>query len=684
MKKIISLALSLVLVSSAFAGSCLSAQETADGDAAQKIGLICSDPGFESGRLTVGAPETDIGMGAWGEEKKTEFGGGLSITDEDAANGKYSLKVKTPSWKSEFALGLNVEKNTVYTLSFKIKTVGANGGKWDSEASMRIREASISPDNELKYGNYITNNQVINDTRRTGWQQRYFTFKSGDTDLVHMYFGSCNDGQLQEKSTMYLDDISLEEITDNGIIEPLANGSGFEEPLETFMPVMSGSGTMPSWTEEQCTEYKGGVSQSAENPHSGNYSCKILAPDGGGNSGIAAFNVCANTDYVFNFWARCDKAGVNSNASVTVNELVGIGWATTTYSKTPLMSSTVFGDKLSNEWKHFTYVFHSKNAATVHLVIDGLDAAEPIYLDDITLQKSCLKNGAFETDATGWSGSGNAETEWDKWSRTSGFGSLKPMTHYQYQEVRTEFSVKPYTNYKVSFNYQGTPNWLTVKIKYKNNNNKEVSLHEDQVATLCNIENQEKWHAWTNGSLIFNSLNNSSLLLTFMSPVVVNGGPNDCGRLDDIYIVEQLDNTITVDDASKLLFSVDKTSVASGDTVTVRLKAPLSDFVFEEGVNKELFVVPDKDTDVVNNDDLRNVESESIIVPLNANDMEYTFTMKGYSTLAGVSAKYRYNLVEDGKVDILDLVRLKKESSKENPQFGATDLAKLRIYLLSN
>lgn len=677
MKKIISLALSLVLVSSAFAGSCLSAQETADGDAAQKIGLICSDPGFESGRLTVGAPATDTGMGAWGEENKTKFGGGLSITDEDAANGKYSLKVKTPSWKSEFALGLNVEKNTVYTLSFKIKTVGADGGLWSSEASMQIREASISADNKLEYGNNITNNQVINDTRRTGWQQRYFTFKSGNTALVHMYFGSCNDGRLQEKSTMYLDDISLEEITDNGIIEPLANGSGFEEPLETFMPVMSGSGTMPSWTEAQCIEWNGGVSQSAINPHSGNYSCKILAPDGGGKSGIAAFNICADTDYVFNFWARCDKAGVNSKASVTVNELVGIGWATTTYSETPLMSSTVFGDKLSNEWKQFTYVFHSKNAATVHLVIDGLDKAEPIYLDDITLQKSCLKNGAFETDATGWSGLGDAETKWDKWSHTSGVGSLQPITHYQYQEVRTEFSVKPYTNYKVSFNYQGIPNWLTVKIKYNNIN--EDLLYQGQVAELCNIE-QGRWHAWTNGSLIFNSLNNSSLLLTFMSPVEVNG-EYDCGRLDDIYIVEQLDNTITVDDSSKPLLSVDKTSVASGDTVTVRLKAPLSDFVFEEGVDKELLFVPDVDTDVVNNDALME---ESIIVPLNENDMEYTFTMKGYNTLAGVSAKYKYNLIDDGKVDILDLVRLKKESSKENPLFGAEDLAKLRIYLLSN
>lgn len=81
MKKIISLALSLVLVSSAFAGSCLSARETADGDAAQKIGLICSDPGFESGRLTVGAPETDTGMGAWNEQQKKEFNAGLSITD---------------------------------------------------------------------------------------------------------------------------------------------------------------------------------------------------------------------------------------------------------------------------------------------------------------------------------------------------------------------------------------------------------------------------------------------------------------------------------------------------------------------------------------------------------------------------------------------------------------------------
>ena len=675
MKKIISLALSLVLVSSAFAGSCLSAQETADGDAAQKIGLICSDPGFESGSLTVGAPATDIGMGAWSEENKTKFGGGLSITDEDAANGKYSLKVKTPSWKIGFALGLNVEKNTVYTLSFKIKTVGADGGLWSSQASMQIREASISADNKLEYGINITNNQVINDTRRTGWQQRYFTFNSGDTALVHMYFGSCDDGLLQENSTMYLDDISLEEITDNGIIEPLANGSGFEEPLETFVPVMSGGGTMPSWTEKDCTEYNGGVSQSAENPHSGNYSCKILAPWGGGNSGIAAFNVCADTDYVFNFWARCDEAGVNSKASVTVNELVEIGWATTTYSETPLMSSTVFGEELSTVWKQFTYVFHSKNAATVHLVIDGLDNAEPIYLDDITLQKSCLKNGAFETDATGWSGLGDAETKWDKWSHTSGVGSLQPITHYQYQEVRTEFSVKPYTNYKVSFNYQGNPNWLTLKIKYNNNN----ALYEGQVAQLCNIE-QESWHAWTNGSLIFNSLNNSDLLLTFMSPVEVNG-EYDCGRLDDIYIVEQLDNTITVDDSSKLLFSVDKTSAASGDTVTVRLKAPLSDFVFEEGVDKELLFVPDVDTDVVNNDALME---ESIIVPLNENDMEYTFTMKGYNTLAGVSAKYKYNLIDDGKVDILDLVRLKKESSKENPLFGAEDLAKLRIYLLSN
>ncbi|MDD6736397.1 MAG: carbohydrate binding domain-containing protein, partial [Clostridiales bacterium] len=384
MKKIISLALSLVLVSSAFAGSCLSAQETADVDAAQKIGLICSDPGFESNKLTVGYPATDIGMGAWNDDQKNQYNAGLSITDEDAANGKYSLKVKTPNWdKSEFALGLNVERNTVYTLSFKIKTVGANGGLWDSPATMKIGEPSISAKNELVYRN-ITDNQVINDTRRTGWQQRYFTFNSGNADLVHMYFGSCDAGKLQVNSTMYLDDISLEKITDNGIIEPLANGSGFEEPLETFMPVMSGNGTMPSWTEIECNKFNGGVSQSAENPHSGNYSCKILTPWNIDESGIgiAAFNVCADTDYVFNFWARCDEANANSNANVTVNELVGIGWATTNYSATPLMSPTVFGKELSNGWKQFTYVFHSKNPATVHLVIKGLDSNKPIYLDD--------------------------------------------------------------------------------------------------------------------------------------------------------------------------------------------------------------------------------------------------------------------------------------------------------------
>lgn len=263
MKKIISLALSLVLVSSAFAGSCLSARETADGAATQKIGLICSDPGFESGELTTGVPATDGGMGAWNEQQKKEFNAGLSITDEDAATGRYSLKVMTPTWSSNFALGFNVEKNTVYALSFKIKTVGPNGGLWSSQASMKIMKASISADNKLSYEN-ITNNQVINDIRRTGWQQRYLTFNSGDTTLVHMFFGSDNGGLLQKESTMYLDDISLEEIADSGIIEPLANGSGFEETLETFVPVMSGSGTMPSWDEAHRTEYKGGVGQSAE------------------------------------------------------------------------------------------------------------------------------------------------------------------------------------------------------------------------------------------------------------------------------------------------------------------------------------------------------------------------------------------------------------------------------------
>lgn len=671
MKKIISLALSLVLVSSAFAGSCLSARETADGAATQKIGLICSDPGFESGELTTGVPATDGGMGAWNEQQKKEFNAGLSITDEDAATGRYSLKVMTPIWRSNFALGFNVEKNTVYALSFKIKTVGPNGGLWSSQASMKIMKASISADNKLSYEN-ITNNQVINDIRRTGWQQRYLTFNSGDTTLVHMFFGSDNGGLLQADSTMYLDDISLEEITDNGIIEPLANGSGFEEPLETFIPVMSGEGTMPSWTEEDCTGYGGGVSQSAENPHSGNYSCKILAPRGGGNSGIAAFNVCADTDYVFNFWARCDEAGVNSNASVTVKELVGIGWATTNYSATPLMSSTRFGDKLSNEWKQFTYVFHSNNAATVHLVIDGLDKYKPIYLDDITLQKSCLKNGAFETDADGWSTEGAGIT-WSKGNHTSGVGALIPTFSYIYQKVKTEFEVKPYTNYKVSFNFQGTAKYFALKVT-----NGTGDLLNKQVADLCGID-RDKWHEWANGSLIFNSLNNEKLCLEFMSGEVDSKG---YGPLDDIYVVEQLDNTITVDVGSNLLFSVDKTSVASGDTVTVRLKAPLSDFVFEEGVAKELLFVPDEDTDVVNNNVLR--EAESITVPLNDNDMEYTFTMKGYDMLAGVSAKYKYNLLDDGKVDILDLVRLKKASSEENPQFGATDIAKLRIYLLSN
>ena len=129
MKKIISLALSLVLVSSAFAGSCLSARETADGAATQKIGLICSDPGFESGELTTGVPATDGGMGAWNEQQKKEFNAGLSITDEDAATGRYSLKVMTPTWSSNFALGFNVEKNA----EFDEKTNLLSNGSFDNK-----------------------------------------------------------------------------------------------------------------------------------------------------------------------------------------------------------------------------------------------------------------------------------------------------------------------------------------------------------------------------------------------------------------------------------------------------------------------------------------------------------------------------------------------------------------------
>lgn len=129
------------------------------------------------------------------------------ITDEDAASGKYSLKVdrndkETSRHYANIQRNIKLKKNTSYTLSVKYKnmstTVQGAGGE---PMFFRLRRANEG----LEIGKlYIPNASTDGE-----WVTQKYIFTSGSDDLLMIQF---QHGLWEQGGVTYIDDISLKEM----------------------------------------------------------------------------------------------------------------------------------------------------------------------------------------------------------------------------------------------------------------------------------------------------------------------------------------------------------------------------------------------------------------------------------------------------------------------------------------
>lgn len=526
--------------------------------------LLCSDPGFESGRLDKSIPNVDGLLSQWSE---TQFSGaGTFITDEKAYSGTHSLRVKTSTWNVDyFALGFEIEPDTDYKLSFKYQ----NESFTKSSLWLGIMPISAYTGSSITHGDLLTDRVALNDTRTIGknadgWRSAYISFNSGSADkyaaekkVVQMVIGQSGDHALKANECIYFDEVYLEKITDTDeALEPLGNGSGFEtDYLETFVPVM-GTG-IPQWDADNKTSNNAGAYRTTENPHSGTYALKYVARSWNKNGGLAAFNVTADTDYILKFWYRADSADKHASASVRIANIKLSGWKASSETGT-VMPNTMLPQAASDEWKKAEMRLHTDKTGMIQVFFEGLDGETPIYIDDISMKKynpddyeqdtNVFPYGTFEAGLTGWT---VQENSWcARASNTVAHGGKSSMNisgGWSWCTVKSNsFNVKKNTDYVLAFYYKGNPSWTKAIIEGTE------KIIEKVVGDASEADD------WTLVTERFNSGDNEQLNLTYM-----RSDSNSVNLyVDDIYIAEITDNLVMNGDftSGELFWSIDSES----------------------------------------------------------------------------------------------------------------------------
>ena len=487
--------------------------------------LLCSDPGFESGSFDKTFPKVDNYIGQWNKGQFSDCpDAGMYITDETAYSGMHSLKIQAATWSTPYAgLGFRVERNTVYQLSFKYKLGNSTGDRFINAVPLTKTGSGY----ELNWDNMLTERSVFTDTRAgtadaNGWRSAWLIFDTGDsyaendTDpMIQVLFGtrdSDSGNYLQANDLIYLDDVYLEKVTDAENVPLIGNDPGFETALESYVPAMGKAATG-----------NGIVSRSAEEPHSGSYALKYAPTTWDARAGLAAFNVCADTDYILSFWCK----GADQWAQYSIYEAVPTGWKDIKWNEGETDVEHQFfipATQDKSEWLRVEVPFHAKKTGTIQLCFNGVNPDYPFYLDDISLKKGVSKNlfkyGSFETHG-GWTPDGGYFPRISTDEAHSGNSSYHITPGWDYCATTSDsFAVKPNTDYIVTMFYKGAPAWASIKL-----NNGTSDITEKNFGGETPTE-------WTQFTHSFNSGNATSMQLKIM----IYAGSDF--YVDDIYIME--------------------------------------------------------------------------------------------------------------------------------------------------
>ncbi|MDD4753920.1 MAG: carbohydrate binding domain-containing protein [Desulfitobacteriaceae bacterium] len=109
----------------------------------------------------------------------------LMITDEEAHDGKYSLKLDGLGTWSCLKLPFNVKKNTNYTISFWVKARAGYDGKKNS--CYKVAQVSSGDYTKVEESEWFTGDKSFKYTDE--WYQNAITVNSGENEMLMFYLG---------------------------------------------------------------------------------------------------------------------------------------------------------------------------------------------------------------------------------------------------------------------------------------------------------------------------------------------------------------------------------------------------------------------------------------------------------------------------------------------------------------
>lgn len=202
-----------------------------------------------------------------------------------------------------------------------------------------------------------------------------------------------------------------------------------------------------------------------------------------------------NSTYVLSYYSK------RSDPSDAGNIMIKLFKGDNEDNSNLISQSTI--PKGSTEWMQSTIKFDTNEDTQFRILIQDGGNGSKVFFDEFCVTEVCyetITNGSFDNGIAGWTVAGLWSIDDNEGcAKLSGNGT-EHYTHYLKQTVK----VTPNTDYKVSYKYKSNQSWgAQVKIMTTAESlivNSGVSAKED----------------WTNGSLSFNSGENSEIIVGFM------------------------------------------------------------------------------------------------------------------------------------------------------------------------
>ena len=407
----------------------------------------------------------------------------ISIDDVDYASGWYSAKFEaTKNWVSMYRY-LNVEANTDYVISFKMKALLNNGlwVKFNNNWGPDLDSETITPTTE--------------------WADYEVTLNSGETTsliLMLQYTNMGEDGQV-----FWFDDIVVTKAEADPIVPD-------EPPVEVENLIVNGgfeTGELAPWDN-----LYGWTSPSiVEDAHTGSYALQYSAA-GAWQHVRQIVSVEANTDYVLTLWAK------DANA---LTFLIKDGADTTNLKEGY--------SEAGSEWKQYTVEFNSGDNTSIIFTLMSNGANATGIIDDVVLAKvggdtpveppveppvegNLVVNGDFEA--------GNADG-WTQWYPNGVEFSVVEGGHNSnyaveinglsaWHNMRQQIAVDPNGVYTVSA-------WVKKSANFDKCNFKLMTKNESDTADIDGVMVQLDNDEWQKVTFPFESGENRAVYLQMMA-----------------------------------------------------------------------------------------------------------------------------------------------------------------------